>query len=379
MTKRILPVPWPPEQWPPEEPDPGEEDLAQPLDWMTYPHAHLYMMVRHFLDLPGANSVAAEWAKLAEELDAIADELSEVVTVAAAGWRGAAAERARETAERLTEWARDSSARAAEAGGCVSRQADIAERARNAMPEPPPHEYSLDVIDFRHERPGPPKVIVDGGGPSGATTPMSASPFTGGSFETAPNVLGPVGPDQEELRERHRQAAEVMRRMQRESAEVHGSVPSFIPPAQRSDLDGEDSDGDGASGDRDRDSGTDEQRTSASTAGSGAVGGIGAAAGGAQPGSMAPAPGSGAAPGTAAGTAGSPGAAVPGGSGSTASGAAPRGGMGMAGMPMGGAGRQGEGSERKRPDYLEGDPDVFAPDEKGAPVDLGDSREPDDA
>ncbi|MEC3978869.1 PPE domain-containing protein [Amycolatopsis sp. H20-H5] len=201
---------------PPVEPEPGPEHLAESIDWLTYSHQELYDMVNTGLDLTQATRVAARWAKLGEALDEIGAELSRAVTASADGWEGAGADKARDAATRLVAWANDAGRRATEVSGCVSRQADNAETARLTMPEPP----RVPV----HAVPASKAVPAD------STAAMSASAFTGGDFASAGAMMIDPGPQRLRAQELHHQAADVMRRLQRDSSEVFGTVPEFTPP-----------------------------------------------------------------------------------------------------------------------------------------------------
>ncbi|MEV6910882.1 PPE domain-containing protein [Amycolatopsis sp. NPDC051071] len=209
---RVLPSPWPPQE---PEPRPGPDHLAADIDWMSYPHRELYEMVHNELDLAGAEAVAAQWTKISAFLDRVGSELKAAVLSTADGWTGEGADRARDAAVKLVEWAGETGRRAENVANCVRRQADIAETARHTMPEPP-------GVAPRPKTPEPPKrrpIPV-----SDSTQAMSAAPRSAGFAEAGRIVAEPTEEVSQDL---HRQAADVMTRMQRNSGEVYENVPRF--------------------------------------------------------------------------------------------------------------------------------------------------------
>lgn len=352
---------FPPEKFPPPEPDLDGSDLDAAIDWMTYSHEQLYPMATQGLDLAGANAVAAKWAEIGEQLQEIGRDLERAIARSEHGWTGESAELARQTATKLVKWADDTGARANEASGCVSRQAEIAQRASTEMPEPVQQPEPPPLC-------GTPDVNVPmGPAAGGGTAAMSASgPFTGGGFDSAAQLGEAPWGTQERARAAHRQAAEVMQRMQRESYEVYGTVPWFTPlqhrdgPKRRPDED-----------EHERRKRADEPAgptTRAASSGGAAVGGAapGGAGGGLGGGGAVASPEGGSrlgAGGQYGVGAGQPGAgAAPA---AAAGGGTPRG-AGMGGMPMGamggaGGGGRSEDADRKAPGFLQGEKGVFEP------------------
>lgn len=212
----IMPMPWPP---PEPEPRPGPDHLNADIDWMSYSHRELYEMVHNELDLAGAEAVAAQWTKISGFLDRVGSELRAAVLATADGWTGEGADKARDAAVKLVDWASETGWRAENVANCVRRQADIADTARRTMPEPP------GFVD-RPKPPSPPKrrpIPVSGD----STQAMSAAPAPPPSaFATAGRIVSDAG--DENSQDLHRQAADVMTRMQRNSGEVYENVPSFI-------------------------------------------------------------------------------------------------------------------------------------------------------
>lgn len=209
-----MPMPWPP---PEPEPQPGPDQLVADIDWMSYSHRELYAMVHEELDLAGAEAVAAQWTKIAGFLDRAGTELRAAIVATADGWTGEGADKARDAAVKLVDWAGETGWRAENVANCVRRQADIADTARRTMPEPP---------DFagRPQPPSSPKrrpIPVSGD----ATQAMSAAPASPSAFATAGRIV--ADPGEENSQNLHRQAADVMARMQRNSGEVYETVPYF--------------------------------------------------------------------------------------------------------------------------------------------------------
>jgi len=210
---RILPTPWPPLE---PEPQPGPEHLTADIDWMSYSHRELYEMVHNELDLASAEAVAAQWTKISAFLDRAGTELRAAIVATADGWTGEGADRARDAAIKLVDWAGETSWRAENVANCVRRQADIADTARRTMPEPPGATPRPKAPERPPRRPIP---------VSDSTQAMSAaSPSKSGFAEAGRIVAEPTDESSQDL---HRQAADVMTRMQRNSGEVYENVPRF--------------------------------------------------------------------------------------------------------------------------------------------------------
>ncbi|MFJ8912162.1 PPE domain-containing protein [Amycolatopsis sp. NPDC102389] len=210
---RILPMPWPPRE---PEPQPGPEHLNAHIDWMSYSHRELYAMVHNELDLASAEAVAAQWTKISAFLDRAGTELRAALAATADGWTGEGADRARDAAVKLVEWAGETAWRAENVANCVRRQADIADTARRTMPEPPGFAPRPKVPEPPRRRPIP---------VSDSTQAMSASAPSGSGFAEAGRIV--AEPTDERAQDLHRQAADVMTRMQFSSGEVYENVPSF--------------------------------------------------------------------------------------------------------------------------------------------------------
>lgn len=376
----ILPggcLPWPPhDRFPPREPEPDGEDLPADVDWMTYSHEQLYGMATQGLDPAGANAVAAKWGDISAQLREIAGDLGRAIRLSEQGWEGSAAELARETAARLGRWSEDTGKRADEAGTCVSRQADIAQRAAREMPEP---VEVLELLpgcgtpDVEQWTPAPMPVSPKG---DGSTSAMSAgsSPFVSKDFNGAAQLGRQPWGTQAEAKAAHRQAAEVMRTMQQASYEVYGTVPWFAPlkdDDRRRRRPDEDDNERRRPRDDDPADPADPATRSASASGvpSGGTGGsavglgtpIGGGTTGALPDGARLGAGGQSGVSSGAGAAAAPAAAASG---------MPRGGPGMGAMPMGGMGGGGAGGGRnedqahKRSSPLDGDKGVFDPDEE---------------
>jgi len=206
------PPSWPrPPKPPVPEPEPGS--LDERVEWMTWPHPELYRMVHEGIDLTGAMSVSATWARMGDELADLGDELAKLLVATAQAWEGDAAELAKESVSALAEWSRETAVRATEVCACITVQVDNVNNARNDMPPPP---YPMLVDD----------VVL----------PSQLTAFTKGDFETArPLVVDPMVYTTRE-RELHEQAARTMEQFQSNSRDVYATVPQFAPPSLRRAL-----------------------------------------------------------------------------------------------------------------------------------------------
>ncbi|RSN35531.1 hypothetical protein DL990_04855 [Amycolatopsis sp. WAC 01416] len=223
---RILPMPWPPRE---PEPRPGPEHLNADIDWMSYSHRELYEMVHNELDLASAEAVAAQWTKISAFLDRVGSELRAALVATADGWTGEGADRARDAAIKLVDWAGDTGWRAENVANCVRRQADIADTARRTMPEPPGHAPRPKMPEPPRRRPIP--VSDDATQAMSASTPSAPS---GSGFAEAGRII--AEPTDESSQDLHRQAADVMTRMQRSSGEVYENVPTFTSYGKQPNL-----------------------------------------------------------------------------------------------------------------------------------------------
>ncbi|RZS45070.1 PPE family protein [Herbihabitans rhizosphaerae] len=208
-----LPRCWPP--LPPADPD----SLNDKVNWMTYSHDEMYGMVNSGVDLAGANSVAAEWARLGTELEEIGDDLTDVLRTLHHAWSGQAADRAREHFFALADWCGRTGESAKDVANCVTVEADNAQDARNSMPKP--------IRDSPFPPTIPPQTATTEAA-SGGTSPSSA--MVNGGIATGDMLIVDPGPQSREQREAHKQAAEVMQRFQSNSREVYGTVPQFHKP-----------------------------------------------------------------------------------------------------------------------------------------------------
>jgi hypothetical protein len=201
-----------PPTWPrppkPPVPEPEPDSLDEQVDWMTYSHPELYSMVHKGLDLTGAMSVSAKWARLGDELSDIGDELARLVTATAQAWEGESAELARGSVSALAEWSRDTGVRATEVSGCITIQVDNATTARNSMPKPP---YPIDAEPM----------------------PSQVTAFTSGDFATAKPLVADPAVYTSRERALHQQAARTMETFQENSRDVYATVPQFAPPNLR--------------------------------------------------------------------------------------------------------------------------------------------------
>jgi len=334
------PPTWPrPPKPPVPEPEPGS--LDEQVDWMTYSHPELYSMIHTGLDLTGAMSVSAKWARLGDELADIGDELARLLVATSQAWQGESADLARESVSALSEWSRDTGVRATEVSGCITVQVDNATTARNKMPAVP---YPVDA----------------------KSAPSQATAFTSGDFATAQPLV--ADPEAYTSRERalHQQAASTMEQFQENSRDVYATVPQFAPPNLRKTLLVGPPPEQPPPPSPTLPQATPVTRGIPLSAGGGPSSGPAAPVGSpATPRPAAPlAPGAGTS--TTEPTPTRPAAAA------TAQGRPGTGGSGMGGMPMGGApGQRDEDTERKTK-YLEGEDDLWGlEDQKVMPPVIG--------
>jgi len=352
-----LPQEWPDKCWPPyplpPEPDPGEDGpgtLSVDVNWLTYSHSQLHRMVTG-MDLTGAMSVSADWAKLGDELAEIGDELRRLIEETAAAWQGPAAELATGSVSALADWSTQTGVGATEVSGAITREVDAASTARNSMPAP----IFTELPDLPHTM-------------EPATSPQSV--FTGGDFTSAQSAVVDPGPVPAG-RAAHQQAAQVMATFQAETNEIYRTVPRFAPP----DLSRM------PKADPNPNPPPQPQPQPQPTGPAQSGGGGGASGGGYSGGGSAAAPaspGASPAPRPGAGVSAAPESAPrPGAAPAAAAGAKPGGGAAMGGMPMGGMGgnRGGEDTERKSKSYVEEDEDIWGLGEnRPAPPVIGEDR-----
>jgi hypothetical protein len=336
------PPTWPrPPKPPVPEPEPGS--LDEQVDWMTYSHPELYSMIHTGLDLTGAMSVSAKWARLGDELADIGDELARLLVATSQAWEGESADLARDSVSALSDWSRETGVRATEVSGCITVQVDNATTARNHMPAVP---YPADT----------------------RTAPSQATAFTSGDFETAqPLVADPAAYTSRE-RALHQQAASTMQQFQENSRDVYATVPQFAPPSLRkTPLVGPPPEQQPTTPPP-----TPPQATPVTRGIPLSSGGPAGSGGPANPGgrAVAPRPALPLAPGSGTGTTEPP-PARPAAAAATA-GRPSTGGPGMGGMPMGGApGQRDEDTERRGKSYLEGEDLWGLEDQKVMPPVIG--------
>ncbi|WP_460444050.1 WXG100 family type VII secretion target, partial [Amycolatopsis cihanbeyliensis] len=214
---RCLPFP-PPDRGVPEEPEPDAGDLDLPIDWMGYSHEELYRMVHDNVNLAGAEEVAEKWADLRGGLISTVAGLRAIVESFHAAWTGEAADQARAVFVDLLHWTQDTSNQCGSLYTLVNDQAGHVKVARDAMPAP------------IRAMPGQPEQPLERAPANDGTTPMSAGPFASGGFGGATSLVADSGEQRQLFLDRHRQAAEVMERLQRDSSKVYQEVPEFTPP-----------------------------------------------------------------------------------------------------------------------------------------------------
>ncbi|MFD1152503.1 PPE domain-containing protein, partial [Saccharothrix hoggarensis] len=105
------------------------------INWRAYTHRQLWDMVKSADTARMADRTHA-WKKLADEIDQATAEARRIVQELATSWRGPSAVLAAESAERLAEWARETSGRAYTVGGGLDAYTWAVQEAAQRMPEP---------------------------------------------------------------------------------------------------------------------------------------------------------------------------------------------------------------------------------------------------
>ncbi|WP_216213233.1 WXG100 family type VII secretion target [Amycolatopsis aidingensis] len=365
-------LPFPPPDWgESEEPEPDADDLGKPYDWMAVEHQELYRMVHDNVNLAGAEEVSQKWLDFGSDLHGISEGLRRIVSAFHAAWTGAAADQARQVFVNLMNWSHDTANQGWSLHRLVEEQAEHVKVAKETMPQP------IRVMPLQPDRPLEPASADDG------TTPMSASPFTSGGFGGATGLVADTGQQRQLFLDRHRQAAEVMEKLQRDSHGVYREVPEFTPPPPRIARVPDDPPKEPPRPDPERPQPEPDDGTEASNVGGGSTPPVGV--GGPAPGG-APAPGASLPPNATPtaeqhGVGARAGTGAPGTGGTTAAaagaGGGQRAGMGPMGMPMGAGGARsggGEDSEHQRPSYLEEDSDFWSADVPVVPPVIGADR-----
>jgi hypothetical protein len=198
----------------PPEADPAS--LGDHINWMSYSHEQLYDMITQAIDLPGATDVSSSWVQLSDTLEHIGKQLSSALNASTDGWKGASADMARESIGSLVTWLHNASDSAVRVSGCLTRQIEAAQTARNAMPKPVTAPQPFEPI----EHPG----AVHGSTDTSATTNASAKFGSGPSITTSP--IRQVSAQQEA----HQRAASVMQQYQTSSYDIYRTVPQFTAP-----------------------------------------------------------------------------------------------------------------------------------------------------
>jgi hypothetical protein len=274
-------VPYPCPVPPPQEPT----SLAEPVDWMAWPHAELYRMVHSGADTAQAERTAQQWAEVAQELHDIVDRLGKAVSASEAGWQGEAAAKAREGMRTVLAWAVETVMRAEQVRHAIHAEADHLEWAKAAMPEPVQQWHGGGCAVVPEVRGGPGRDGGGGaqwhggaddgrpqwhGGPAHGGRDVGVAQWHGGADGGRPQwrgggevgvaqwhggqgsgvaqwhggaddgrpqvhgqqVVAPVVavPPREQADAAHREAAEVMARFQHGSSQVDGSIPVFAAP-----------------------------------------------------------------------------------------------------------------------------------------------------
>lgn len=179
-------------------------DLALPVDWMTWSHAELYNMVRpDTVDMADSGELADNWQCVARHLESVAELFDDLARDAERAWQGRLADLIGRAAKLLGDWSADTAAVARQVAGAVDQQTEHAQLAMRTM---------IEI--------GPPKE----------TDPADA--FVGG-FTDAMALVAPLEVRRVQRHDQHRRAAEVMERYQAGGNEVVASLPDRFAVPQR--------------------------------------------------------------------------------------------------------------------------------------------------
>jgi hypothetical protein len=111
--------------------------LHEPVDWMTYTHEELYNMVHTGVNLAGAQTAAANWQKIGEDIASVRTNLLKAVEDSSVGWDSESARLARGGITEVTNWVDDTANYATKVSAAITVETANVEAARAAMPPPP--------------------------------------------------------------------------------------------------------------------------------------------------------------------------------------------------------------------------------------------------
>ncbi|SDO96039.1 PPE domain-containing protein [Lentzea jiangxiensis] len=210
-------------------------DLHEPVDWMTYTHEQLYNMVHTGVNLDGAQTAAANWQKIGEDIAGVRASLLKAVEDSAVGWDSESARLARDGLTEVTNWVDDTANYATKVSVAITTETSNVEAARAAMPPPPAAPQPPVPTDAVVQRPilTPQDRFDQVDGFTSVKDPRlvagtSTVPGEFAGFET----IGTSPVDALAANDAsHRRAADVMAAFQRNSAAVDQTVPAqFTPP-----------------------------------------------------------------------------------------------------------------------------------------------------
>lgn len=182
--------------------EPNRPALQEIENWGARSHRQLYESVHVGNDPGQAATLAAEWASVGEHIGAASQEIARNLQASEAGWQGASASKARGAMMQLSTWSDGAAQAAAGVGARVADQAQIAQKARDTMPEPV--EFDLGAMLMRG--------------------------FASGGLIGLAIAAADVKAANDRANAAHQQAVQVMATMENESRAVDNNVPVFAMP-----------------------------------------------------------------------------------------------------------------------------------------------------
>ncbi|MET8760126.1 hypothetical protein [Lentzea sp. NPDC004782] len=163
--------------------------MSGEINWEAYSHEQLHRMLWQDADVADVSTVAEEWTRHREALDAHAAVLKEQRAALLDTWHGTAAEEAAARLTKLAERIERISAFAAAGQRAAQEAADALAAARAAMPPPP--EPTTPAFAAPFTSPGAPAPFALPGAPAPLTLPSASAPFAPAPF-SLPSAPAPM-------------------------------------------------------------------------------------------------------------------------------------------------------------------------------------------
>jgi hypothetical protein len=182
----------------------GDRALNGNSNWAAYSHQELYDAVHVNADPATAYQAGSTWMNLGDTMGTDSTTLSQKVAASAEGWRGEAADNAREALTKLSNWGQLAGVTSNVIGQVAQHQAGIVSTAQNAMPEP------LNV--------NPDQIMQQA--------------FTSGGLPGLITGLNDVKQQVDQANSAHASAVDVMNKMETDSKAVDQGLAVFEAPPQ---------------------------------------------------------------------------------------------------------------------------------------------------